>query len=131
MTRIALTLLCLLLPAAAAAPLEAKPLQLECQFYSSEDDEPGAPFHYSLDTMSTKGMGRDQGSEPTGVSVVWNAEKTVTIIDESESNEGGVIKKIRDEVVINGATGRASGVLLVQEGEQCETFRATGSCQSI
>ena len=63
--------------------------------------------------------------------MVWNADKTVTIIDESESNEGGVIKKIRDEVVINGATGRASGVLLVQEGEQRETFRATGSCQSI
>ena len=45
-----------MLPAAAVLTLEAKPLQLECQFYFSEDDEPGAPFHYSLDTFSIQGL---------------------------------------------------------------------------
>ena len=55
----------------------------------------------------------------------------MTIVDESESVEAGVRKRIRDEVVINAATGKAQGVLLIQEGEVRNTYRANGTCQPI
>nr|BDD47353.1 hypothetical protein 8 [bacterium] len=126
-----LLLLLLIAPLVTVLPLQAKPVQLECQFYSSDDDEPGAPFQYSLDTTSGRGTGREDGSEPSAVSVVWNADRTVTIVDESESVEAGVRKRIRDEVVINAATGKAQGVLLIQEGEVRNTYRANGTCQPI
>jgi hypothetical protein len=55
----------------------------------------------------------------------------VTIVDESESIEAGVRKRIRDEVIINAATLKVQGVLLIQEGEVRNTCLANGTCQPI
>jgi hypothetical protein len=63
--------------------------------------------------------------------VVWNADRTVTIVDESESIEAGVRKRIRDDVIINAATLKVQGVLLIQEGEVRNTCLANGTCQPI
>ena len=124
-------LLLLITPLIKGLPLQARSVQLECQVHSSDDDEPGAPFQYSLDITSGRGTGRGDGSEPAAVSVVWNADRTVTIVDESESIEAGVRKRIRDEVIINAATLKVQGVLLIQEGEVRNTCLANGTCQPI
>lgn len=55
----------------------------------------------------------------------------MTIVDESESIEAGVRKRIRDDVIINAATLKVQGVLLIQEGEVRNTYRANGTCQPI